>query len=69
MKDTLYQLKEYRRQFVDMLAHDITRELVRDIAALQIAIQAVEAVAKEPKPEPSGPRVEFGEDGWPIDPK
>jgi hypothetical protein len=58
-------MKERRRQFADQFAYDDEPETVRRLGETHMAILALEAVMAEPVEVPVGPRVEFGEDGWP----
>lgn len=61
----LHDLKAYRRQDVANLEQDLSREAVRALAETHTAILAIEAVMAEPEPVRTGPRIEFGEDGYP----
>lgn len=66
MDDTLEQLKYYRRCFVDLIEKDgFDSHRLSQLATLQTAIEAFEVVKAEPKPVKTGPRVVYGEDGWP----
>ncbi|ULJ72589.1 hypothetical protein [Rhizobium gallicum] len=67
MQDLLKELMLYRRYVAEAMTGD--RELIPQqvaaLASLQGAISAVEAVIAEPEPPEKGPRVIYGEDGWP----
>lgn len=64
----LDDLQMYRRQFVDQLAADLDPDIARKLGETHMAILAVEAVMTEPEPVKTGPRIIFGEDGWPSPP-
>lgn len=63
--DALEHLKVLRRAFVDSYCERAgDEETLGRIATIQTAIQAVEAVMAEPAR--TGPKVTFGDDGWPV---
>lgn len=67
MNETLDQLKYYRRSFVELIeAEGFDHHRIAQLAVLHTAIQAFEAVADEPPPEKTGPRLVYNEDGWPV---
>lgn len=61
----LHDLKAYRRQDVAHLEQEMSREAVRALAETHMAILAIEAVMAEPEPVKTGPRIEYGPDGYP----
>jgi hypothetical protein len=63
--DLLDLFKQRRRNLVDQLENDDEFDTASRLADVHLVIQAIEAVMTEPTPEKAGPRVEFGEDGWP----
>jgi len=64
--DLLDLFKQRRRQFVDNLAYDDDPKTAARLADIQLVISSIEAVMDEPEPVKTGPRVEFGPDGWPV---
>jgi len=61
--DLLFRMKERRRNLVDALDHTDDLADADMLARCQIVIQAIEAVMGEPKPEPTGPRPTYRQDG------
>lgn len=64
--DLLSLFKQRRRSFVEQLEHDDQFNTASRLADVQLCIQAIEAVMDEPPEEKTGPRIEFGPDGWPV---
>lgn len=64
----LADLKEYRRNFANELASDLDHNVARKLGEVHLAIMAIEAVLAEPAPTTTGPKIEFGQYGWPVDP-
>ncbi|MBZ9999647.1 MULTISPECIES: hypothetical protein [unclassified Mesorhizobium] len=64
--DAFDHLKELRRALVEQYAAQAGDEdTLERIARVQTAITAVEAVMAEPTHARTGPKIEFGEDGYP----
>ena len=63
--DLLERMKEYRRGFVLQLESDLDPGTAAELADTHLCIQAIEAVMNEPEPAKTGPRVEYGLDGYP----
>ncbi|MGO7605552.1 hypothetical protein ACC718_19585 [Rhizobium ruizarguesonis] len=64
--ELLELFKQRRRAFVEQLEHDDEFTTAARLADVQLCIQAIEAVIAEPRVEKTGPKVEFGPDGWPV---
>lgn len=64
--ELLELFKERRRSFVEQLQQDDEFTTASRLADVQLCIQAIEAVIDEPPAEKTGPKVEFGPDGWPV---
>jgi hypothetical protein len=58
-------LKSRRRQLAGQFAYDDDPATTRQLGETHTAILAIEAVMAEPVIVPTGPIVEYGEDGWP----
>lgn len=66
LNSLLFEMKAYRQQFAEHLSYDMDQETVRRLAETHTAILAIEAVmAEPPPPPPTGPKVEYGPDGYP----
>lgn len=61
--DLLAALKRERRWAVDEITEDLKPWDVQLVASIHIAIQALEAVMAEPSK--TGPKIEYGTDGYP----
>lgn len=68
MESLLDDLKDERASIINAMTsgHGWSDDHVQALANTHIAILAVEAQMSEPPPPTSsGPRIEFGPDGWP----
>ncbi|RWO03180.1 MAG: hypothetical protein EOS07_35550 [Mesorhizobium sp.] len=64
-EELLHGLKQERRWAVDNVTADVLPEHIDRLANLHTAILALEAVMAEPRQAKTGPKIEFGEDGYP----